>query len=180
MIGVVVVLTTCGCSDSDDTVMLPSDTVPPCGGYAPGRVTVIFDEEAPVGDADIVVKSFNLDYTYMLQGQALVEAEVTSGDLQDIRDRLLASPTVSSVTPKYRAGREYLLTIFAIGVTLDEARAHISSYFELAIERAERFPIYVLFEVPVGHEDEWVNRFLEEALIVESRRDTYACPTASN
>ena len=176
-IGIVVIFVTCGCSDSNDAVVLPKDTFPPCGGYVPGRVSVVFDEEASVVEADIVVTSFNLKYAYVLQGQALIEAEVASGDLLDLRDRLLSSPVVSSVTPKYSGGREFLLTIFAVGVTLDEARAHISSYSELTITRSDRFPIYVRFEVPVGDEDDWVSHFLEEDLVMESWRDSYACPT---
>jgi hypothetical protein len=174
--GAVVLLTACGCSESDDTVILPNDTFPPCGGYVPGKVLAVFDAGASLVEADLVVRSFNLEYMYMLQGQALVEAEVGSGDLMNLRDQLLSSPLVSSVTPKYSGGREFLLTIFAVGVTLGEARAHISSYAELTITRSDRFPIYVLFEVPVGDEDDWVSRFLGEDLIVESWRDSYVCP----
>ncbi len=175
-IGVVVILTACGCSESDDTIVLPNDTVPPCGGYVPGRVVVLFDEEASLVDVDIVVRSFNLAYTYLMRGQAFVEAEVVAGDLLDVRDRLLASPLIASVTLKY-SRRDFLLTLFVVGVTLEEARTHIGSYSELTITRSDRHPIYVVFEVPVGDEDDWVSRFLEEDLVMESWRDSYACPT---
>ena len=57
---------------------------------------------------------------------------------------------------------------------------NISKFSELTIQRSERFPIYVRFEVPVGGEDDWVSRFLEEELVVESRREFSVFPSASN
>jgi hypothetical protein len=176
-IGIGVILTIGGCSESDDTLVLPDNTLPPCGGYAPGKVVVIFDQDATIVEADIVVTSFDFPYTYLLQGEAVVRAEVAAVDLMDVRDRLLASPIVASVTPTYRGGRTFLITIFSVGVSLDLARALIDSYSELTITRSDRHPIYVVFDVPVGEEDDWVIRFLEEDLVAESMRDSYACPT---
>ncbi len=184
-IGVALMVTASGCTEAEDTIVVPRDDPvrpPPwsCDDYVPGLVGAVFDDEAPFVDIDILVRSFDLVYRYWSRGEVQIRATVEEGDARDLRDRVLASPLVERVYlghQTYPDERSFLKITFVVGVPLDDARTLIASYPELAITHSWRNPIHAEFEVPVGDEDEWIDRFLEEDLIIDARNVAVACPT---
>ncbi len=176
MISVVFVVTTSGCSESQDTIVVPRDpdVSTSCPDYIPGVVYVYFDRHAPLDDIDTVVRSFGLVYTYIGRGEVWVHAHVVDGDALDVVERISASPLVDRVDPY----GDYLRIRFIVGVAEDDALAFVASYPEIAIAGFLRDLVYVKFEVTVGAEDEWVNRFLEEDLVIHGHKEWIACPTA--
>ena len=173
-ISVVFMVTASGCSESDDTIVVPRDRDgwTPCPDYIPGLVYAYFDSDTPLDDIDIVVRSFGLMYTYIARGEVWVHTHVVEGDALDVLKRVSESPLVDRVN----LYRDYMRIRFVVGVTLDDALAFVASYPEMVIAGTLRDWVYVEFEVTVGDEDEWVNRFLEEDLVIYSTRVAIACP----
>ena len=173
-ISVVFMVTASGCSESDDTIVVPRDRDDwtPCPSYIPGLVYVYFDGDAPLDDIDIVVRSFGLMYTYIARGEVWVHAHVVEGDARDVQERVSASPLVDRVN----LYRNYMRIRFVVGVIVDDALAFVASYPEMVIAGSLRDLVYVEFEVTVGEEDEWVNRFLEVDLVIDSHKAVIPCP----
>ncbi|MDX1439157.1 MAG: hypothetical protein R3284_04565 [Rubricoccaceae bacterium] len=163
-----------GCSESNDTVVGPpdGDGWPPCPNYIPGLVLMVLDRDAPLADIDIVVRSFGLTYVYKAKGEVWVFAEVVEGDALAVQQRLSAHPLVGRVE---RSGNNLRIR-FVVGMSVDDALTFASSYPEIVIFGSFRDLVYVEFEVTVGDEDEWVNRFLEEDLVTHSERAANLCP----
>ena len=89
-----------------------------------------------------------------------------------MQERVSASPLVDRVDLYVN----YLRIRFVVGVTLDDAQAFVASYPEMVIAGFLRDLVCVEFEVTVGDEDEWVNRFLEEDLVIDSHKAWLAWP----
>jgi hypothetical protein len=141
-------------------------------------VYAYFDRDAPLFDVELVARSFGLRYSYVGKGEVWVHAHVAEGEALDVRERVSASPLVDFVElyPSAKAGVKYVRIRFVVGVTQDDALRFVATYPEIEVAGSRRDLVYVEFKVAEGDEDEWVNRFLEEALIIDSHKEWIACP----
>jgi len=178
-VGLLFIAMATGCSDSDDAIVEPSDrdAVTTRLAYKPGSVLVHFDQNASLFDIDVAVRSFGLNYNYLYRGEVWAHTHVVAGDPLNIQERVSESPLVARAKlfdPRYGETLSRLKIEFVAGVDPDDALMFVTSYPELAVTSTHRLLIVVEFEVPVGDEDEWVNRLLEEDLVIDAHKNWYA------
>jgi len=152
--------------------------VPECI-YFYGKVDVYFRSEASFDDIDTFVRSLGLEYIYISMGQVLVRVEVISGNLEELKNQLEADEIVQSViyvVQSYPYERDIFVISFIVGISTVEAAEFLEAYSELELIYASKNQATVVFDVPVGHEDEWVARFAQEPLVESSRKAGAVCP----
>lgn len=152
--------------------------VPRCN-YFYGKVDVRFRSEASFDDIDTFVRSLGLEYIYLSMGQVVVQVEVISGNLEELKNQLEANPIVQSVTTgsqSYPYVRDIFLISFVAGISAVEAVEVLEAYSELKLISTRKTQAAVRIDVPVGHEDEWVARFAQDPLVENSRKAGSFCP----
>lgn len=152
--------------------------VPRCN-YLYGRVDAYFQRYAAFDDIDALVRSFGREYAYLSMGLVVVRVEVISGDPKELESRLKADESVervSHVVQSYPDERDFLIVSFGVGIDTHEAAEFLEAYSELEIVNSTKHQALVRFEVPVGHEDEWVAIFLKEPLVENSSKAGSFCP----
>jgi len=152
--------------------------VPSCN-YFYGKVDVRFRSEASFDDIDTFVRSLGLEYIYLSMGQVVVQVEVISGNLEELKNQLEANLIVQSVTTgsqSYPYVRDIFLISFVAGISAVEAVEVLEAYSELKLISTRKTQAAVRIDVPVGHEDEWVARFAQEPLVENSRKAGSFCP----
>jgi hypothetical protein len=168
-----------GCGDSPDSAVLaPENPLPPCS-TVPGLLYAEFAEHVSLGEADRFLLDLGFPHEYQSAGNAFVESDIVSGDVEDLETSLSQNVTVERVTfvtGSFPEHRRFFVTTFVAGVDPESAVRLIETYPELRVTESGRRSILAAIEVPIGEENQWVEILLSDDLVEWAYPAPTACP----
>lgn len=155
--------------------------VSPCGQEIPGLVFVTLADDVTLLEADVFARTQGPDYEYWSQGRVFMTGRLLQGDPFDLQKEIERFPLIYAMSYSwidYPTTPQSAHLIFTEGVELDAALAFVAGYAQrLEITHTFRRPVEIEFDVPVGQEEEWMDRFAAIAIVQwTSRTLPLPCP----